>query len=467
MASTSSRPIVIHTTPPLQPLPASDAQSIYYIALFQLACPGRWAATVADWADNGGALPYITHLDHLIQPHHLFSLPNFTHPDEHLSSTQRAEAECWTAFIHGKVTDLVHHSLYSLPHNYSASVGKAHLSNLTFPTSQYIPQRLRGMHKARLQHVGLWGLGGMNENDLAVEDQKRLENLYVTAPGGTVAPRAWNGWKSGREFEDRRRKVGENELRNILRNAMDPLKRLLGNKPYFYGERPCSIDLWLFANLSLIITTSLPNPIFADLLRAEYSGLIHHHDRLLQLLFPVTSESRSSNYVSSWNQTPTITSSTPKLSLWQTIQASLTWSSSPAEASPTSSRTEKKKLNKSERDFRRARWLWYAGALGSMVVYLFASGLIQIEYVGKEEEDSMEEIEDEEEELSDDDEELVLDPEEEEDIIIVVEPEEELESADVEPDQEGPNPAPNEEGLEDIAEEVAEDIENPYNDRED
>lgn len=28
---------------------------------------------------------------------------------------------------------------------------------------QYIPQRIRGIHKARLEHVQLWGLGGLND----------------------------------------------------------------------------------------------------------------------------------------------------------------------------------------------------------------------------------------------------------------------------------------------------------------
>lgn len=98
------------------------------------------------------------------------------------------------------------------------------------------------MYKARLQHVGLWGLGGMNDGelgiviqlrlstprdgrtkqqaerrlltsaDLAEEDRKRLDEVFVQAPGGTVAPRAWNGWRAGREFEDRKRQRGQEEV---------------------------------------------------------------------------------------------------------------------------------------------------------------------------------------------------------------------------------------------------------------
>lgn len=48
--------------------------------------------------------------------------------------------------------------------------------------------------------------------DLADEDRKRLEQVYVQAPGGTVAPRAWSGWRAGKEYEERRRKRGEEEV---------------------------------------------------------------------------------------------------------------------------------------------------------------------------------------------------------------------------------------------------------------
>ena len=48
--------------------------------------------------------------------------------------------------------------------------------------------------------------------DLAEEDRKRLDEVFVQAPGGTVAPRAWNGWRAGREFEDRKRQRGQEEV---------------------------------------------------------------------------------------------------------------------------------------------------------------------------------------------------------------------------------------------------------------
>ena len=53
--------------------------------------------------------------------------------------------------------------MYSLPPNYPFLVAPAQMQGLGPVEKQYIPQRVRGIHKARLEHVGLWGLGGLND----------------------------------------------------------------------------------------------------------------------------------------------------------------------------------------------------------------------------------------------------------------------------------------------------------------
>ncbi|OXH00499.1 hypothetical protein C370_07303 [Cryptococcus neoformans A1-35-8] len=176
-------PIILHATPPLAPLPASDAESLYYIALFQLAAPGQYGAETGDWGQNGG-----------------------------------------------------NHTYYSLPPNYPQTIAKAQLATLSFPQTQYIPQRIRSVIKSRLTFVGLWGLGGLNDGDAVEEDQRILEEKFITGPGGTVAPRAWTGWRSGQEAEKRRRKWGEQQLDTRIKAAFDPLARRLEGKNYFFGD---------------------------------------------------------------------------------------------------------------------------------------------------------------------------------------------------------------------------------------
>ncbi len=53
-------------------------------------------------------------------------------------------------------------------------------------------------------------------------------------------------------------------------------------------------------------------------------------------------------------------------------------------------------MSKKDRDFIRARWLWFAGAGGAMITYLLASGLVRFEYDSEEEEEEEEEEQEEE-----------------------------------------------------------------------
>lgn len=101
--------------------------------------------------------------------------------------------------------------MYSLPPNYPYLAG-AQLATLPFPLSQYVPQRLRSIHRTRLEAVGLWGVGGQHDGDSPDEDRKRLEDSIVVTPGGTKVQRGWAGWRSGRENAERTRKFGEEKV---------------------------------------------------------------------------------------------------------------------------------------------------------------------------------------------------------------------------------------------------------------
>ncbi|ORY26319.1 hypothetical protein BCR39DRAFT_258419 [Naematelia encephala] len=373
--------IIVYTTPPLHPLPASDAESIYLVALFQLVCPGRWGLSTGDWSVNGGKLPYVTHLDRLVTTSQLKSLPSLEDPDERLSATDRGECLCWKAYIEGQLIDLVNHTLYSLPPNYPTLLGPALSTDLSWPQSSYIPQRIRGLIKERLQHVGLWGVGGLNTGDAWEEDQKRQNEAFVAGPGGTLAPRAWSGWRAGRELEERRRRFGEEERAKAV---LDPLERRLGSGMYFFGDSPTTVDLFLFSQLALLLAPSWPNQLLPTLLKFSYPALVAHHDRVLSLLFGAVG----------WSHTALARLPAPPrktIGIWDEVQS---WfrASGAKEA-------EKSKQSEKDKSLRKGRWAWYATAIGSMAVYLIWSGLVTVEYVGlggAEQDDEVEEDEAEE-----------------------------------------------------------------------
>jgi sorting and assembly machinery component 37 len=133
------------------------------------------------------------------------------------------------------------------------------------------------------------------------------------------------------------------------------------------------VDLRLYAHLALLLTP-LPNPLLADLLRSTYPALVNHHDRISALL----------------PDPPRIAPSTPSTSWWDMFT-----SSPKSKSKTTTTKTSK------DKSFERARWAWFATAGFGMIVYLFASGIVQIEFSEKEEgewKDASEFEDDEEEE---------------------------------------------------------------------
>ncbi|TYJ52069.1 hypothetical protein B9479_007326 [Cryptococcus floricola] len=382
-------PIILHATPPLAPLPASDPESLYHIALFQLAAPAQYAVQPGDWAQNGGKLPYVTHLGQQVPSSYLPNLPGFQNPDAHLSAAEKADALSWKSYLDANILDL-NHTYYSLPPNYPQTIAKAQLATLSFPQTLYIPQRIRSTIQSRLAFVGLWGLGGLNDGDAVQEDQRILEEKYITGPGGTLAPRAWTGWRSGQEAEQRRRKWGEQQLDTRIKAAFDPLARGLEGKTYFFGDTPTTPDLHLFSLLTFLLTPSqtppppnpLPNPLLPTLLRTTYPSLIAHHARLLAYLsldwpsFPLSRRPRNVGG-NSWGETLGRFVPGPSSSTSAFTSTTPNKPEKEKEAKKEKEKKEEKKEKTSkEKSFERGRWLWFAGAAVSMVSYLFWSGIV-------------------------------------------------------------------------------------------
>ena len=162
-----------------------------------------------------GRIPYITHLNHYITLTQLPHLPAYNDLDSRLSPREAADSLAWSSYIHETLTDLVNHTMYSLPPNWSSLTSYHLTQGLSWPKRSYIPDRCRGVTKARLNHVGLWGLGGSNPGDSAEEDQKRFDETFIVGPGGTLAPRQWS-WRSGIESEKRKKEWGEQDVGVLL-----------------------------------------------------------------------------------------------------------------------------------------------------------------------------------------------------------------------------------------------------------
>lgn len=126
------------------------------------------------------------------------------------------------------------------------------------------------------------------------------------------------------------------------------------------GSDPTTADLRLYAHLAMILTP-LPNPLLAELIRSTYPVLVQLHDRIQALLPEPTRIEPTPIQSKSW---------------WETF--SFASSSSPA----TKANPKGKGKSASEKRFEMGRWAWFATAGVGMITYLFASGIVSIDFEG-------------------------------------------------------------------------------------
>ena len=70
------------------------------------------------------------------------------------------------------------------------------------------------------------------------------------------------------------------EIQNILRLSLDSLSTLLGDKEYFFGAKPSSLDAVVFGLLSQFILVNFNNPFNA--IAKSYPTLVHYCERIRQ-----------------------------------------------------------------------------------------------------------------------------------------------------------------------------------------
>lgn len=117
-----------------------------------------------------------------------------------------------------------------------------------------------------------------------------------------------------------------------------------------------------------MILTPLPNPLVADLIKSTYPVLVKLHDRIQALLPEPTRIAPPPPESKTWREYLSFGSSTT-----------------------AESKSKSKGKSTSEKKFERARWAWFATAGLGMITYLFASGILVLDYPGATEE--VEEVE--------------------------------------------------------------------------
>ncbi|KAH7929710.1 hypothetical protein BV22DRAFT_1029111 [Leucogyrophana mollusca] len=331
-------PYTLHIWPSKWNLPSFDPTCLAAVLYLQLTIPGKFK--VVECADpdlsSNGQLPFLTH-GHVCVP----TLPaiisfvtalsksspalSVSDIDASLNTSEKAKRTAWSSHVDTDVGDLVSHMFYSLDANFWGLTNPTLASVLPIPQRYYVPGRIRESYRPRLEASGLWNLPGIEQEKKSPFDDKEKKK---TDPKETFA----------RVFE--REKVSEK-----ARSTLSIYSRLLGDKSFFFGATPTTLDVSLAAHILLLLDAPFPDPLIQTILKDSYPTIVDHARRVHG-----EAASRCPRYEMGATEHQPLLSIIPR----------------PLSKNPK----DKSALDPEDARYRRMRWMWVAVAVGGVAYYL-------------------------------------------------------------------------------------------------
>ncbi|KAH6562927.1 hypothetical protein BASA50_007452 [Batrachochytrium salamandrivorans] len=160
--------------------------------------------------------------------------------DSELSPLERAESKAFISLIEDNLYDALLYTWWMENENYTKSIHPTLTGSLTFFGRYNLPPKLKERAKIRLQSYRMLDYKG-----------EKVPEVYIAA-----------------------------------REAYRALADKLGDKNYFYGDSPSTLDAIAFGHLSLHAYPSLAVPKLFSLLAFEFPTLIAYCARLKEKIFP-------------------------------------------------------------------------------------------------------------------------------------------------------------------------------------
>ncbi|KAF9792053.1 hypothetical protein BJ322DRAFT_1102582 [Thelephora terrestris] len=359
-ATTPAANVVLHIWPRAFGLASMEPTCLAAVLYLQLVIPGKFTleeSTTPDYSPSG-QLPYLTHdlvtissLPGIMT--YVSGLPDSSKLDGHPSAKEKAQRTAWKSHAASTLGDLVAYSFYTSA-NYWGLIRPTLAKMMPIPQRYYVPNRIRELHKLRLEAVGLWP----TETEEPSEQSKLGASLLGKQPS-TKDPK-----------EVARNTFALEQTLEKARAFLDTYTRLLKGRMFFYYERPSTLDIIVAAHTLLILSPSPPDPVLKDLIIESYPSIAVHARLVLSRAFlgpatsPLTYHTSSTN---TWSALiPTFGSNTPR---------------------PEPSEVEK--------EFTNMRWGWVGLVIVSTIGYLWLNPLVVIVQVGDEDE-GVRSLEDEE-----------------------------------------------------------------------
>ncbi|KAI9446153.1 hypothetical protein H4582DRAFT_1903921, partial [Lactarius indigo] len=305
--------LTLHIWPSKWGYPLPEPSCIAAAFYLQLALPGCFSNPRVHQPRR--QLPYLTHGHHVVAP--LSSIIKYVAALSPTSVPPVAEGDASEPAFSADVDVLLDPSERAQP-----------LGDLV---SYYVPRRIREVHQARLETNGLWTTLG---NEPEEESPKRF--------GEKKEPKKEDSKQKFKSAFQRERVLEKS------RAAFGIYSRLLGDKNFFFYDRPTTLDLVLAAHVLLLVQAPLPDTLLSSLLSSSYPTLLLHARRVLETAAPSPRVLPPEQY------------SLSALIPYPSFRA---WWSEPR---PQKSEEEKR--------FERMRWQWIGLAVLGSISYWFVWG---------------------------------------------------------------------------------------------
>ncbi|EIN07269.1 hypothetical protein PUNSTDRAFT_104876 [Punctularia strigosozonata HHB-11173 SS5] len=294
----SNEALILHIWPGAWGLSSLHPTCLAAVLYLQLAVPGRF--TVAEStnpdASPSGVFPYVTHDKRVVSSlalivKYVSALPEsslrsngedkdadaYIRPDldKSLVNGEKARKVAWCAHVESQLGDLVAHMLFSLNANYWSLTRPTLASQLPIPQRYYVPSRIRASYRPRLEASELWGIPEPEEKE------SETHGLWRKKKDSEVEEEAKEARKHTFKKVFEREKVLEK-----ARATLDIYVRLLGERSFFYHNRPTTLDITLAAHVLLLTKPPYPDPLLQNLLNDSYPTLVAHAERVHSYCIP-------------------------------------------------------------------------------------------------------------------------------------------------------------------------------------
>ena len=349
---------------PRDGLPTIEPTSLYVLALLQLAQKQATVLTPPTLIHTE-AVPALYTFDG-----HVGDVLATTPTDirTFLNTGLDASAYAVHAALDDVLSDLVLHTLFSLPSNFQKVTCQALTQRTTIPSS--LPRRMRAAVRARLEspHISLWGMGGSWDREERQEAQRWQASAGLTEARDPLTCMPRKGFYPSLT-SDMREEWERSRIATRARRVLSAVAK------YASLHTATPADARLYSLLAPLLYVEWPVDTLPALIRNEFPGLVEHTHRMHHLLW------QDASWACERRPFTVMPASTP---WWHTPTVPRSDTSLP----PT---------------LRYGRLLWSALAILVPIPWLLLTGMIAIETVEDEDVDEAEEDQDVGEDLDDED----------------------------------------------------------------